>query len=673
MKFSYNWLSSFFNKKLPSPNKLAEILTFHSFEVESIEKVKNDYVLNIDVLPNRASDCFSHFGIAREISALLKIKILSIPTEIKENRDFKTKDFISLKVDSKEDCLRYTARLINSVKVNDSPAWLKQRLESCGVKPINCLVDIANYVMLELGQPLHVFDATKIEGGMIIVRRAKKGEKINALDGVEYVLDNEVLVIADKNKPIAIAGIKGGANSGISEKTTSIVLESANFERTLIRKSSNYLKLKTDASLRFEQGLDPNLAEFALDRAAFLIQKIAGGKVASGKVDFYPKKRVSALIRLDLDYLRSLLGIEISESEVSKILSSLNFGVSRIKKEKELMVTVPTYRLDVKSREDLVEEVGRIYGYEKIESKNPAFLGSFVKNNLNFFWEDFVRNILKGVGFTEVYNYSFISQKDKDFLKLKNIIELENPISSDFSYLRPSLLINLLKNIFKSQRDFSNIDIFEIGKAFSISNNYVFENNKIAIVSNHLSFYEAKGVIDLIFEKMGITDDIIYKNLDNKDNDFFDNKKGSFIFVNGKEIGYLGLVSQRVLQYFKIKDQIVAIELNFDEISKIASEDYEYRPISKYPAAIRDLSILIPVDVKVESVLSLIQKSGGDLVKDVDLFDIYEGDPLPEGKKSLAFRIVYQSYDKTLNSDEVNNLHNKIINELIKNKGWEVR
>jgi phenylalanyl-tRNA synthetase beta chain len=277
------------------------------------------------------------------------------------------------------------------------------------------------------------------------------------------------------------------------------------------------------------------------------------------------------------------------------------------------------------------------------------------------------------VGFTETYNYSFISSKDKEFFKLKNVIELENPISSDFSYLRPSLLINLLKNIFKNQRDFSNINIFEIGKTFNILNSYASEANRIAIASNCLSFYEAKGIIDLIFEKIGIADDIIYKSLDNKDKDFFDNKKGSFIFIKDKEIGYVGLVSQRVLQYFKIKNQIVAIELNFDEVSKIASEDYEYRPISKYPAAMRDLSIFVPIDVKVENVLAVIQNAGGDLIKNIDLFDIYEGDSLPQGKKSLAFRIVYQSYDHTLSSEEVSSIHDKIVSKLVKNKGWEVR
>jgi len=306
MKFSYNWLQSFFKKKLPKPEKLAELLTAHSFEVAAVEKSGKDWMLDIDILPNRAGDCFSHLGIAREIAAILNFKLQLPISEPKEEKKIKAKDLVSVEVKHKWACPRYTAKVITDVKVDSSPAWLKERLKTCGLRPINNIVDIANYVMLETGQPLHAFDAGKLEGGKIIVRFAKEKEKITTLDGQKFDLDPEVLVIADEKKPVGIAGIKGGKIPEIDRKTKIVVLESANFSSQVIRQGSRKLNLKTDASLRFEHGIDPNLTEFAVNRAAFLIQKIAKGNAAKGTVDIYPKKVLPKRVKLDLSYLKSL-------------------------------------------------------------------------------------------------------------------------------------------------------------------------------------------------------------------------------------------------------------------------------------------------------------------------------------------------------------------------------
>ena len=413
MVFSYSWLQSFFKRKLPAPEKLAELLTLHFAEVEEVRKEGKDFALDIDVKPNRAGDCFSHSGIAREISAITGLIYGSSTSIIRENKNIKAKDFVRVEVEDKNACPRYTARVVTDVKVFPSPKWLQERLMVCGLRPINNIVDIANYAMLETGQPLHAFDGEKLEGKKIIVRFAKEREKIVTLDEEKYDLDEDILVIADEKKPVAIAGIKGGKIPEIDRKTKIVVLESANFNPRIIRQGSKKLDLKTDASLRFEHGIDPNLTEFAINLAAFLIQKIAhpqGGypKVTKGLIDFYPKKVLPKRIRLDLNYVEKLLGVKISQKEIKNILKRLGFNCNEAGPHC-VEVLVPTLRLDISIPEDLIEEVGRIYGYQKIPSAFPMAALVPPERNLEIFWEDLTKNILKEAGFTEVYNYSFIS------------------------------------------------------------------------------------------------------------------------------------------------------------------------------------------------------------------------------------------------------------------------
>ena len=353
MIFSYNWLQSFFQKKLPKPQVLAELLTMHSFEVESVARKHRDWVLDIDILPNRGSDCFSHMGIAREIATIMNLNFSAGVKKFKliENKNLKTKDFVKVEVKGKTVCPRYTARVVCDVKVGPSPKWIQERLKACGLRPVNNIVDIANYVMLETGQPLHIFDTEKIEGKKIIVRFAKEREKIVTLDEEKYDLNDEILVIADTKKPLAIAGIKGGIIAGITKATKIIVIESANFNSQVVRKGSKKLNLKTDASWRFEHGIDPNLTEFAINRAADLIRQIAKGRIALGLIDFYPKKVLPKRVRLNLNYAKSLLGIEISKKEILKIFKSLEFKILKDLKN-ELLIEIPTFRLDISIPED---------------------------------------------------------------------------------------------------------------------------------------------------------------------------------------------------------------------------------------------------------------------------------------------------------------------------------
>jgi len=658
----------------------------HSFEVAVVEKSGKDWMLDIDILPNRAGDCFSHFGIAREIAAITKLKIKNKKlktesrhsgTKVKMRTKFSSpaKDFVRVEVVGKGTCQRYTAKVITGVKIGKSPEWLKARLKVCGLRPINNIVDIANYVMLETGQPLHAFDGEKIEDKKIIVRFAKTGEKITTLDGENYKLDDDILVIADSQKPVAIAGVKGGKLPEIDRKTKIVVLESANFNPQVIRRGSRKLNLKTDASLRFEHGIDPNLTEFGISRAAYLIQKIAKGKVIKGSIDIYPKKVLPIRIRLDVNYVERLLGVKISVKEIKDILKRLEFRAVDAKYQ-QLLVGIPTFRLDISLQEDLIEEVGRIYGYEKIPALFPVSALIPPKKNYEIFWEETTKNILKEAGFTEVYNYSFISEKDKNIFGTNHLIELENPISAEQKYLRPSLIPNLLKNIQKNQKKVAKIKIFELGKIFRKNKEKLEEKRMLTATILGEEFYQLKGVIDFLLNKIGISD-IWYDNYkptpEESKLSFWHSKKCAEVKIGQEEIGFLGELSSKIIENLKLAHPVVIFDLDFEKLAKLASEEHEFRPIPKYPSAVRDLAILVPLQTRVEEVLNIIEITGGVLVRDIDLFDIYEGEELPEGKKNLAFHLIYQAQDRTLSSKEIDEIHNKIIKTLEKNPEWQVR
>ena len=670
MVFSYNWLQSFFKKKLPTPQKLAGPLTMKSFEVEKVKKMKNDWILDIDVTPNRAGDCFSHIGIAREIAAIINSKF-QIPEYKIQNTKYKIQDFISLEVRDKNACLRYTARVIIDVKVGVSPKWIQERLISCGLRPINNIVDIVNYVMLETGQPLHAFDCEKLENKKIVVRFAKKGEKIITLDEQNFSLDENILVIADDKKPVAIAGIKGGKLPEVDKKTKTIVLESANFESKLIRRTSKKLKLKTDASLRYEHGIDPNLTEIAINRAAFLIQKIALGKVAKGLIDFYPKKVFPKKIKLDLDYMEKLLGEKVPKKEIKNILEKLDFKIQNLP-FKILTIEIPTKRLDISIQEDLIEEIGRIYGYEKIKPIFPITSLIPSKRNLNIFWEDKTKNILKEVGFYEVYNYSFVSEKDSKIFDLTSLIKIRNPMSGEQRYLRPNLIPNLLKNVQRNQNYFSKIKIFELGKIFKSPKN---EKRQLTGLITGEAFYEVKGAVDSLLNGLGISD-IWYDSFEPspKESKIFiwHPKKCAEIKVGKEKIGFLGEISSKVLESYQIKNKVIVFDIDFEKLEKLSLEETIYQPISRFPAAVRDLAILVPQGTKVVEVLNKINIAGGSLVKDIDIFDIYEGKELPQGKKNLAFHIIYQA-ERTLISKEIDEIQQKIIKILEEDPEWQVR
>lgn len=644
---------------------------------------QDDHILEIKVLPDRAHDAVSHVGLAREVSALTGLEIEFDYDGLKLAKK-KTAN-IKVSIENKDLCSRYIAVKLDNIKIEKAPQWVSSRLESCGIRAINNVVDVTNYVMLELGQPLHAFDFDEIvtaEKAEIIVRRAKENEEITILDGSVKKMTSEDIVIANKKGALALAGVMGGKNSGVKEKTSSIVLESATFNPALIRKTKNKFGLQTDAAMRFEKGLDPNLAEKAMVRAIEILTHITDAKL-DGIVDEYPAPVKPWTIKLDLNYLDSLLGENVPIKVSQEILTSLGFGVK--KAGKDLILTVPTFRLDVLTQEDLIEEIGRVYGYEKIvptaqliSIKPPAI------NEQRIFVRK-VKNTLVGQGFSEVYNYAFYSQKDSEKARLQTFkhLELEAPGNLEQTILRVSLIPNLLKNVSENLKFTKELHLFEIGKIFLPNDDSALPNEKnmlygIVVLEKksskgggqsemqQSSFFQAKSLVNDLMLQLGITDQyyaILQDEFQLISKSFCHEGRSSEIKIIGKDeaIGCIGEINPLVLNDFDIASRVVFFEFDLELLQNISTAEREFRAIPKYPNVMRDIAMVVSGGEKVDDILKIIQQSGGALVVDVDLFDIFD---FADGASSYAFHIMLNSQNKTLTSEEVDVIMEKITAKL---------
>lgn len=678
MLFSYNWLQEFIKGKLPAAEKLAELFASHVFEIESVEKKGDDWILDVSVLPQRG-DCLSHEGLAREIAAITGKEFQGI-----QKTSFKVQkgmiDQLRVSIAAKKLVPRYSALVLEDVVVAPSPQWMQERLAVLGINSINNVVDITNLVMREVGQPLHAFDFNEIQGHAMNVRESRKEERIALLDDTELTLPQGVLIIEDGKEIIDLAGIRGGKSTMIKKNTKNIVLQAASFDRQSIYKAKKKLGYGTDAADFYSHELDPNMTTKALERALHFILKFGGGRVVQS-IDLYPVKRNPKIVPFTPDAVRRLLGIKIEDRKIKEILSGLGFLVSAKN------VKVPTWRQDVTIPEDVVEEIGRMYGYKNIEGAFPQAHILPPEPNMERAWQDQIQNSLKEAGCTEVYNYSFIGKKDTSLLgyaehDLVKLVELENPISADFEYMRDSLLPNLIKNVVVNEKGFGKgIKLFEIGKVFEKSPKGFSEQQTLGIVcavpntTKDQGFYILKGIADVVFSHLGIGD-LWYDNFQAtpvRGRSFLWNMpRTAEIKIGDKEFGFMGEISPRIASLYKIGMRVVGLEVNLTALLEHALEEREYSPPSKFPATLRDIAIVVPYDVKVEQILNVMETSGGILVADIDLFDMYEGQELGEDQKSLAFHMVYQANDRTLTNKEVDAVHHKIINAL-KEQGWNVR
>jgi phenylalanyl-tRNA synthetase beta chain len=686
MLYSCNWLQDYYATKLPKPDKLADLLSMHAFEAEAPRQAQGknpkSNILEIDVLPNRAHDCLNHIGMAREIAAI-EGKKLKLPKSKKIKVRKGNVKPLKVTIESAELVPRYTALVIEGVKLGKSPKKVQEYLAAVGVNSINNIVDLTNFVMLEIGQPLHAFDYDQIQGSSMNVRLAREGEKLETLDDQEFTMPNGALVIEDAKRLIDLAGIMGGKVSAISQsasrRTKNIVLQAANFQSTGIYKAKTVLRHTTQAANIYAHEIDPNLTMEALTRANQLLQEWGIGGNTVQVIDIYPKKVLPKHVSFDVSFAESLLGVSISKVQTKKILQDLGCKVTE--KGGRLDVEIPTRRIDLTIEEDLVEEIGRMHGYENIPAEFPTASLIPPKRNRELYWQEMIRNSMKELGFTETYNYSFIGQKDLTHFaytlrEQAQLAELENPISEDFTYMRDSLLENLLKNIQNNYKKIEDIRIFEIGKIFKNSNKGLGETRMLGAVVHGGSFYNAKGIADFLFDSLGITGawyDTFHATPQSSRPALWHTGKSAEIKIGSQEIGFVGEISAGITSNLKIRKSVAALHIDGDKLIQLASEEKGYRPLSKFPSTVRDIAILVPTQTQVIDIMNIMNIAGGTLVDDIDLFDMFEGGNLPEGKKNLAFHIVYQANDRTLESKEVDTLHNSIMKQIEENPSWEVR
>ncbi|BFT94647.1 MAG: phenylalanine--tRNA ligase subunit beta [Minisyncoccus archaeiphilus] len=675
MIISYSWLNSFFKKPLPKPEKLAELLTLHSFENESIVEAKNDWVFSLDVLPDRAGDCLSHLGIARECFAISGLHFVNPEIRFKESLTHKIKDFLEVEIKDK-DCKRYIGRVMLNVKIQSSPKWIQERLIACGLNPINNVVDATNFVMLELGQPLHVFDYDKVIGKKIVVKKAKASEEVTLLSGEDITLDKTMLTICDTEGVLAIAGVKGGKKAEIDSNTKNIIIESANFTPRLISQTARKLNIRTDASMRFEHNLDPNLAESAMDRVVTIISQSASGEVVKGCIDVYPEKVKPIRIKMDLELLNRILGVTIPKKELELIVKRLNFKLVQIT-AKFATIEIPTWRQDITIKENLIEEIGRIYGYNKIEPVLPCNTITPAKRNDDLFWQYRTKESLKNIGWTEVYNYSFVGDEEKEAYSL-DPVQVNNPVSVFFKYIRPSLLPQLIKNCSNNLNEYKDVKIYEIAKIFMKDEKKVIEKRSFAGVmvldgdSIQTQFLKLKGDIEYLLNDLGVTG---IRYVKSKENCFFEKSNAVDIYCEEEVVGCLGQISLDITEQNRLPDGTMGFDIDFDCLQKYLSEAREYKRIATHPPANRDLSGIVKEEVMDEKILKVIEgteKEDQMIDMEVKIIDIYRKG-LSEGMKSVTVRLTLRHNEKTLNSEEIERTIKKIINNLSEEVGWEER
>jgi phenylalanyl-tRNA synthetase beta chain len=671
MKFSYKWIKEYIETDL-APKEAAELLVFHSFETEIIKETAEDTIFDIDILPNRFSDAASHFGVARELKLLLSaIQKKNLTIKEPEQAKLEGDEKVEITIENTEGCSRYTGALIRDVEVGESPSWLKDHLSVCGVGSINNIVDITNFVMLEMGQPIHAFDFGKLGGQKIVVRNANQGEKIDLLDGRKIELDEKDLVIADEKDPLALAGIKGGKKAELGKNTKNIFIESAYFDSKNVYLTSKKHRIETDASRRFSANLDSSLSIKALARAVYLIKEVAKGKLAGfGDANF--TKNTSHKIKLNVNRLNQLIGVKIDLSEIKNTLSLLGCEIKDVE-EGDLLITIPSWRKDLQVQEDLVEEIARIYSYEKISSTLPYLPLSAIDPKLEEIHQNKIKEALKGTGFYEAYTYSFLDKNIAQVMGFKEDtqVELKNPISERFSILRPSILPGLLLALGENLKHEPEMKFFELGKSFCKKENEVCEKSEIGIVLalKENALFELKGTIEFLLESIGINDYLIeaVEEVREKDKKLFNVSTLAIIKIGDKNIGRFGKISSKVLREVGIEKEVVGAIIDGEKLFDLAKREYKYEPISKYPSVLRDLAILVDSNVRFSQVMAIIENAGGKFIKNIDLFDVYEGKNLPKNKKSLALHLTYQSNDHTLRDKEVNKEHKKV-EEALKEK-----
>ena len=662
----------------------------------------DDVVVEYEITSNRV-DCFSIIGMAREAAATFDKPFYPPQVEVKEESEEKTSDYISVEVQDSELCPRYCARVVKNIKLGPSPEWMRKRLASQGIRSINNLVDITNYVMEEYGQPMHAYDLSTVAGNKIVVKRAADGDVFTTLDGQERKLDRDVLMICDGEKEIGIAGIMGGENSMVTDTISTLLFEAACFDGTNIRLSSKRIGLRTDASAKFEKGLDPNLALEAINRACQLIEEMGCGEVLKGVVDVYPNPVMPKELPFEPEKMNSLLGTDIESEKMLYYFKNLGLEYN---KEKNTL-TIPTFRQDLNCMADLAEEVARFYGYDNIPTTLPKNTSTIGGKPYDKQIEDIVMGICEENGFSQGMCYSFESPKVFDKLLIpedseyRNAIEISNPLGEDFSIMRTISLNGLLTSLATNfNRRNKNVRLYELGNVYIPKALPLTElpdekmkltlgmygmdathtkTPRVGVAAgplpsvggiNNGDFFTLKGVVEEICYKLGFGKDCVYEPV--QSHPFLHPGRQADIKKGNISVGVIGQLHPEAAENYDIKSEVYVAVLNMDALVMLSDFDIKYQGIAKYPGSTRDLSLVCDKSIFVGQIEAVIKKCGGKLLESYSLFDVYEGEQIEAGKKSVAYTMTFRAADRTLSDEEVNKVIDKILKELSK-LGVEIR
>jgi phenylalanyl-tRNA synthetase beta chain len=647
----------------------------------------SDTVLEIEITPNRP-DCLSIIGVAREIAAIQKVR-LKYPDFKLADKGNQISKRTSIQIEAPDHCPRYVARLLEDIKVKSSPYWLQDRLLSIGLRPINNIVDVTNFVLMESGQPLHAFDFDRLAENRIVVRTAGKGETFVTLDQKERVLDPEMLMICDGQKPVAIGGVMGGLNSEIEEGTTRVLLESAYFNPVSIRRTSKRIGLSTDACYRFERGVDPEGQIAAANRAAKLMAELGGGRLISGLIDAYPNRQRVKSLKLSTKNTNRLLGTHLQPKEIAKLLKSIEFTVEPKAPKKDdtvLKVTPPSFRVDISRPEDLMEEVARLSGYNNIPTTFPLMPATGRSAHKEIDLRHRMRQLMIGFGFRETVNYSFMHRQSADRLRLKpddprrKLVDILNPLTEDQAVMRTSLVPGLLQTVhFNFFQQTKNLKIFEIGKIFinedprqlprepqilaAIWTGSRYEASWHDQVTD-CDFYDIKGVVEDLLKALQI-EGIQYTQVPENECAYTRAGYSAQILSHNILLGLVGEIHPAVLENYDLKQTAFLFEIYLEHLAPLINDSRQSKPIPKFPAIFRDITIIINNDIETQKVVAEAQNRQEALVERLDLLNVFEGNPIPEGKKSVSLRVTYRSSVKTLKDEDVTPIHQSIADRLV--------
>lgn len=621
-----------------------------------------------EVTSNRV-DCFGVLGIAREAAATFR-KPFVPPVVTESGNDEKTEDYISVEIQAPDLCSRYVARVVKNIKIAPSPEWMQRRLAASGIRPINNIVDITNYVMQEYAQPMHAYDLDTIAGHKIVVKRAEDGEKFQTLDGQERELDSSILMICDGEKSVGLAGIMGGENSKITDDVKTMLFEAACFDGTNIRLSGKKIGMRTDAQAKFEKGLDPNTTMEAMNRACQLIEELGAGEVVGGCVDVYPEKKEPIDVAYDVDKINALLGIDVSEDEMCKYWEMVELVPDKAKK----CVHVPTWRQDILRLADLAEEVARFYGYDKIPTTLPS--GEATQGGVSYQTSicNMIRNVIESYGFSEGMTYSFESPKAFDKLlipegdELRKAIEISNPLGVDYSIMRTTPLNGMLTSL-STNYNHRNKDV----RLYEMANVYLPESLPLTKLPEEKmmlalgmygkgDFFDMKGCVEAILDRLGITTGVTYEP--KGEHSYLHPGRKADIMMDGEVLGYLGEVHPEVADNYNLGTKTYVAVLDVAKLAEKANFDIKYQGVAKFPAVTRDISLVMKKTVLAGQIEEVIRKSGGKLLEDYHLFDIYEGENIGKDEKSLAYSIRFRAKDRTLEDKDVSAVMDKILKKL---------